>query len=445
MAPLDEPAKAASPNAIASDALAQSKPSDATGFGFYLFLHGAWFLIFGVQVVLFPYLVRVVLEESEGRLGLAQMTLQLPTTVFILFGGFIADRIGGRKLILALYTSAIFPFLILGVLVGNGALSYGLIIGYALVVGSIGAFALPARDALLSQVAPQTDGSGIQKAVSFASLAQFVGQIAGMALAAAATLIGVTGLLFLQAGLMGLATLSGFGLRPRAHTHKSERGEMGPLRFMASEIAGGLRAVTASPVIGPVTLLAIAIGVCFMGAFMVLLPLMVQSYFPSDLSGDERAQVASALGLFSLCFWVGTILTAGLLVRMGPPRHKGRAVLLALGLGATVLLATSFHMPFWALCFLNFLWGIGGGVGMTVSRGIVQEAAPPAIRGRVLSVYMLGFMGGAPIGAVTYGYLAGALGPHTAILIPGTLMLACVTGVAVFSKLWNLTEVTAEA
>ena len=50
-----------------------------TRFGHYLVTHAAWFMTGGVQMVLFPYLVRVVLHENAVRFGFAQMSMQLPT------------------------------------------------------------------------------------------------------------------------------------------------------------------------------------------------------------------------------------------------------------------------------------------------------------------------------------------------------------------------------
>ena len=68
-----------------SDA-SQEVRSPTTGFPSYLYTHGSWFLAFGLQTVLFPYLVRVLLQENEIRFGLAQMSMQLPTVLLILLG-----------------------------------------------------------------------------------------------------------------------------------------------------------------------------------------------------------------------------------------------------------------------------------------------------------------------------------------------------------------------
>ena len=416
-------------------AVTDAEAGKSTGFTSYLFTQGAWFLAFGLQMVLFPYLVRVLLQENEIRFGLAQMSMQLPTVLLILVGGFVADRSDLKATLMAGCGLCAASFLGLGLFVAGGHLTYGTLIVYALAIGTIGAFVTPARDALLSRVAP----GGLHQGVAFASLAQFGGQILGMALATAAPLLGLPALLFGQAALMASAALAATGIRPRpAGPHRIREG--GVLRFMASEIGGGFRATMASPVIGPVMLCSIGMGLCFMGAFAVLLPLIVQDYFPHDLVGAARTQIATALGVFSLTFWVGSMLSATILVRMGHIRRKGRVYLASLLVGASVLVACALPMPFWLLCGLNFVWGLGGGVAMTLGRGLVQQHAPPEMVARVLSIFTLGMMGGAPAGAVLYGVLAHAVGPHAAILVPGLGMLLIVGSVAALSPLRHLDE-----
>ncbi len=404
--------------------------ADRASFAAYLFTHAAWFLAFGLQMVLFPYLVRVVLGEDEVRFGFAQMSMQLPTTLLILIGGFVADRVDQRRALIAACCIAIATFLALGAFVATGQLTYGLVITYALTVGTLSAFAMPVRDALLSHVAPGQGPGAIQRAVGFASLAQFGAQLVGMALATLTPLIGVTALLFGQAGLMAAAAFSAGRIAP----HEAQRKPApsgGPLLFMAREIRDGLSAAIASPVIGPITLCALGMGVCFMGAFAVILPLIVQTY----VQGGAHGAYAASLAIFSFCFWGGTMLSTIAIVRMPAMHRRGLIYLVALVSGSFVLALCALPVPFPVLCAINAVWGVGGGVAMTLGRGLVQQAAPPAMRARVLSIFALCTMGGGPIGAVAYGYLARAWGAHLAVLFPAGLMLIIAASMAIFSRL----------
>ncbi len=414
--------------------MADEEPPQQTNFGAYLFTNAAWFLAFGVQVVLFPYLVRVVLGENEVRFGYAQMALQLPTALFILFGGFVADRVDGKRMVIAACCIAVVTFSLLGGAVISGLLTYELVITYAIVVGVMSAFATPARDAMLNLMAPESSVHGVQRAVSMASLSQFGGQLIGMAFAAGAAVIGVGALLVGQAGLMALAAFSATRFNPRPREHEAAAIAGNPIVHVGRQIGSGFVAAFSSRAIAPVMICSMAMGACFMGAFFVLLPLIVQSYFPPD----ARAEVAGALGLFSLCFWTGSTISAFALMRIGMLRRRGLIYLAALTNGSVVLILCAIPAPFWVLCALNFAWGLGGGVAMTLGRGIVQEHAPPAARARILSIFTLTLMATGPLGAVAYGYLAHAVGPHTAILVPGFGMLTIVACVYLFTDLRRL-------
>lgn len=76
-----------------------------------------------------------------------------------------------------------------------------------------------------------------------------------------------------------------------------------------------------------------------------------------------------------------------------------------------VLAVISVPGPLYGLTLLCFAWGVGAGVVMTQGRTIVQLAARDSHRARILALFQLGFMGGAPIGALVMGYLAGLVGP----------------------------------
>jgi MFS family permease len=75
-----------------------------------------------------------------------------------------------------------------------------------------------------------------------------------------------------------------------------------------------------------------------------------------------------------------------------------------------------------------------GSAFINASRTLVQEEAPPDQRGRVLSVYQLGFIGGGPLGAATAGLVAGSVGPLMTLRIFGAGMLLLVAAATVFSS-----------
>ena len=125
----------------------------AHAFPWYLTGVASWFSSFGMQNIVFPWLVTVVLHEPASRVGVALMSLMAPSILFMLLGGAVADRADCRLLLVrGHFLVALLP-VGLALTIAAGLLSYGALIVYALGVGTVGAFVLPARDAMLTRVA----------------------------------------------------------------------------------------------------------------------------------------------------------------------------------------------------------------------------------------------------------------------------------------------------
>ena len=123
-----------------------------TAYPLFLAGMGSWFGAWGMQNVLFQWLVVEELGASATGVGTAQMALLLPSLLFLLIGGAVADRVDRRRALIRLHLLTGLACAGLGVLVASGYLSYPLLIGYALVVGTLQSFVLPTRDAQLSDV-----------------------------------------------------------------------------------------------------------------------------------------------------------------------------------------------------------------------------------------------------------------------------------------------------
>jgi predicted MFS family arabinose efflux permease len=83
------------------------------------------------------------------------------------------------------------------------------------------------------------------------------------------------------------------------------------------------------------------------------------------------------------------------------------------------------------------LWGFAAGVSISTSRTIVQGAAGQRYLGRVLAVYSMGFMGGAPIGSALVGFAAGEFGPRAAAFAPAIGLAVAAIALATFTPLWR--------
>ena len=189
-------------------------------FRWYLGGLAAWFTSLGMQMIVFPWLVAVVLNEPAQRVGIAQMAVMAPALLFMLFGGSVADRADCRRLLLRYQLLATLPPLALAGIISGGALGYPALLGYGLAMGTLTAFVMPARDTLLTRVVRQ----GRERAVAIASAGQFICQLAGIAMAGFAGQTGAVALLVGQAGILatGALAISRLAPAPPAAAHRRD-------------------------------------------------------------------------------------------------------------------------------------------------------------------------------------------------------------------------------
>jgi MFS family permease len=381
----------------------------------------SWFTGVGIQGTLYPWLIAVELGESALRVGAAQTASMLPALLLMLLGGAFADRHDCRRILLQLHWMSSVPPLALALALAAGYRSYTSIVLYAIAMGCLAAFAIPARDSLLSRVA----GSNLQRAVTLTITVQTVVQIVGTVIGGAAAALGAPWVLIIQAVANALGAIACWRLLPAP---PAPRAPPGHATGRLTEIAAGLRELLETPRLLAVSLLNVWIGLLFLGAFMVAMPLIVR-----DVYDGSAPEIAAINGSMMLGMVAGA---AGLLAR-GGVRRLGRAVVLSLAVGGAMLIGVSLGPPLAVVYGLIFLFGLGGGVAMPSSQTLVQEAAPASHRARILSVYRLSFMGAAPVGAFAMGALAERLGPLQAIAIPGASMLLVLAFTLFTSDVWR--------
>lgn len=386
---------------------------------YYLVGTASWFLAYGIQSVMFAWLVTMVLRESPEKVGLAQMSLLLPGTLLILIGGSYADRFGGRRVVVIAQSFAVLASAYLLLVVGTERLSFGLIIGYALLMGLAQAFVTPARDGLLNEVA----GGRLQRTVMLTSIMQFGMQMVGFMVASLSDAVGPEVILTVQMLALIIGAI-GF-----ARIQQTQPSRVQVHSRLLRSVVEGARTVFSSPSMRTVMIQNVAMAMFFMGSYIVTMPLLVR-----DVFGGSAQDLAFMNGANSL----GLVITIVLLLRLGDVRRQGRALLLSQALGALVLGCAGFAPSYTIWVIALFFWGTFGGMAMTMSRTIMQEQAPESQRGRVMSFYSFSFMGAGPVGAVVCGYLVELFGPQVALMIAGGSMLTIIVMVGLSSGLWRL-------
>jgi MFS family permease len=377
------------------------------GFPWYVADVATWFGAFGMQQVLFSWLVVGELHAEARWVGVAQSASMIPTFLLILLGGAPADRHDRRGLLIRLHLAAAALALGLVAVVAGGVLSMPLLIGYALAIGSITAFVMPARDALLSEVA----GENVMKAVTAMTLVQWGSQATGAFIGGSARWIGTVPAL----GLLAATFLTGAPTIARL-ARSGPRAPHAALRL--SDLGIGVREVARSPLLRPVAMLVTAVGALFVGPMMVVFPLLIRDYYGGDVA---------QLSWLQMCFPIGTILGSLALLARGGVRRKGLAQVAALVSGSASLGVVGFGLPLWGTLLAVVTWGMGAAVFMNSGRTVFREQAPAAVRGKVLSVYMLGFMGASGlVGAPVSGLMVGWIGPLATCFAASASVLAVV-------------------
>lgn len=156
---------------------------------------------------------------------------------------------------------------------------------------------------------------------------------------------------------------------------------------------------------------------------------MVRDLYHGSAGGIAGAFAANMLGTCTVIFF---------LMRRGGVERPGRALIAWGFVSVAVVSLLYFELPAWGFYTVIYFWGMCGGISMTMSRSIVQEASPESHRARLMSVYSLGMMGGMPIGSLFLGWCVGYFGARNSILVPVVGMTLVQTLLLVTTRLWHV-------
>ncbi len=395
------------------------RASAQAGYRLLLTAAGSWFVGWGIQMVIYPWLLVSVLEETPARVGAAQMTVTLPSLLFILLGGATADRLEPRRVLAGVHLGAAAGAAVLCAALLSGALSYSLLVIYGFAIGTFQAFGLPARDTQLSHVVT----TGMSRAVAGATVTQHAGQIVGAFVAGAAGWAGASPVLGTQMAILAFGAIPALRLPARP----PEAGTRAPI--VLAEIVAGLREVSGSPILRPVLIVAVSTGLFYVGPFLVIIPVMVR-----DVYGGGAPELAVITAMFPL----GAVLGGLVIVLRGGIARNGRALAVGQLAGASCMTAIAYGLPFAGTVAAVLGWGVSGALFINAGRTLFQERASPRNRARVLSVYTLGVMGGGSVGSLLSGYLATFLGLHGALAFDAAVAIVITLAVIAFMRLLSL-------
>lgn len=329
-------------------------------------------------------------------LGLRAFCADAPLLAFMLVGGAVADRVDKRRILMTSNVLQGTFAAVLGLLYVSGHLGIGAILTVAFATGLAQSQSAPTYQAVLTSVVPT---AYIPNAVALNSLQFNLSRAIGPVIA---------GLLLATGGTAACFAVNVVSFVPviwAAYTIRLPPREAAPTQSLAQSLRAGL-----SHVAGHRTTLLFMV----MGGAGSLLSFPLLTYMPV-IAGDVLGTGAAGYSLLLSSYGAGAILGAVTTAHRGNVKGRGRTMLLGFVLfGATACAAVLSRRQGVAMLFL-LLAGVSLTTAFSTLNSLVQEHAPPAMKGRVLSIYGLAFRGGMPLGSLVAGFLVGPLGAVTVI------------------------------
>jgi len=364
-------------------------------------LTGTW-----MQRVAQDWLVLRLSDNSGVALGITTGLQFLPMLLFGLYGGVLADRYPKRRLLIIAQVVMGLLALLLGVLDITGVVSLWQVYLLAFGLGLASVVDTPTRQAFAVELVGKED---LPNAVSLNSATFNAGRVLGPAVAGLLINTMGTGPVFLVNAASFVAVLVGLlRIRPD-ELHTSKRVVRAP-----GQLRAGLHYVRGRPeLLWPIVLVAI-IGTFGLN-FQITTALVAKLVFHRG---------AGSYGLLGTALAFGSLIGALLAARRGVPRQR---LLLGAALAFGLLeIAVGLMPTYYSFLLLLIPTGIAVLTFTTAANATVQLASSGAMRGRVMALYVLVFLGGTPIGAPVIGWLAAAYGPRWS-LVGGGLVSAGAT------------------
>jgi MFS family permease len=367
-------------------------------------LSGNW-----MQVVAEMWLI-LTLTGSGIAVGVTAALQFLPLLLFAAWGGLLADRVSKRRLLIVTQALMVIPALALWGLTATGAVEPWMVLALVFVRGTVNAVDNPTRQSFVTEM---VGSERVVNAVGLNSALIHAARIFGPA--GAGVVIATLGVApcFLLNALTFVAMIVALrGMDPR----RLEPAPRAPRRRGA--LRATLRHVLATPALAvPLAMMALVGTLGF--NFQVILPLLARLSFDGDASTYSLLAIAMAVGALA-----GSLFTGSR--RRVSHRYLIVASISFGGLALIAAMAPTLALETLALVPL-------GAASVTFAAGAnaaLQLAAEPSMRGRVMALYSMVFLGSTPIGGPIAGWLSEATSPRAALLL--TAAAASLAGVGAF-------------
>lgn len=367
-------------------------------FGAFMSTTGTW-----MQTVAQGWLV-LQMTDSAFLLGVDGFLATGPMLIFSLFGGVIADRVSRKKImILSQYLQMGFAF-ILALLIFFGQVKVWHIFLLSFLTGSAQSFSGPAYISLLPLLVGRSD---LPNAIAMNSMQFNLARVIGPLLAAVTLAAWGFAACFAINGFSFLAVIVALLLirTPPVNPAAEQRG-------MLDEMKAGFEFVMKRRTLLLLTFLAFA-GTFLGMPIVTFMPVVARSIFALDATG-----YASML----MVYGVGSVVGALLVAATGHQPKKGRLALMFQMAFAVLLLAFGLSRSLSFSMVASFFAGACIVAFISLYSSLVQLTTTDAMRGRVMSIFMLAFRGGMPLGNLLAGWVAQRWSISLALAINGVVL-----------------------
>ena len=359
-----------------------------------------------IQSVAITWLV-YRLSGSPFQLGLTAFAQQISFLVLSPFAGILADRFDRRKILIAIQCSTLVQALALAALTWTGHAQVWQVVALAFWLGSMLALESPTRQAFLLGII--VDRNDLPNAIALQSMimntSRFVGpSIAGLILATS----GETAC-FLVASGATIAIITAYSLirvtEPPARRRDAH---------WIADLTEGFRYAYGSRVSRQLLLMLTALALCT-SPWQTLLPIFAAESF----KGDSRT-----FGFLIGAVGFGAVLGTLYLASRQSVRGLGRLIRFTTAIAALAMIAFSFANAMWQAIPILVVFGTALIMTVAASNSILQTIVDEPMRGRLVAIYVMAFLGMAPLGNFIGGTVAEALGAHWTFFVNGCALLA---------------------
>ncbi|MFF4589103.1 MFS transporter [Streptomyces sp. NPDC001388] len=344
------------------------------------------------------------LTGSATAVGVTTALQFLPMLLFGLYGGVLVDRLPKRRALLVTQSAMAVTGVALAALTLSGHVQVWHVYLAAFAVGLATVVDNPARQSFVSEMVGPDQ---LQNAVSLNSANFQSARLVGPAVAGV-MITGVgTGWAFLFNGLSFVAPIAGLLLMRARELHVVERAPRGK-----GQLREGLHYVAGRP-----DLIWTIVLVGFVGTFGFNFPVYLSAF-----ADDVFHAGAGSYSLFNTLMAVGSLAGALLAARRGTARMRV-LIAAAVAFGAVEIVAAGAP-SLWLFALLMAPIGMFGMTVNVTANTSIQMGTDPAMRGRVMALYMMVFLGGSPVGAPIAGWITDAYGVRAGLAVGGAIAAA---------------------